>query len=163
MHVERCTRDDFFQILEHQTSFWDSDRALSLHHPMLLEEFGRTAFVVRDGGVPCGYLFGFFIPDRPGFYIHLVAVRDTHRGKGIASALYNHAEGIAAEAGCEYVKAITTIHNSGSVAFHEKLGFETAGSADHDGVRHEPDYAGKGRDRVILIKRLNPEGCQGPD
>jgi L-amino acid N-acyltransferase YncA len=154
MRIERCTRADFLEILKDQEAFWGSDRALPVHHPMLLEEFGDTAFVVRDGPTLCGYLFGFFAQTGAYFYIHLVAVRNAYKGHGIGTALYAHVERLAREAGVASIKAITTPSNAGSIAFHRALGFALVGDAEQNGVRYMPNYAGKECDRVVMVKSL---------
>ena len=158
MRLETCTRSDYLHILENYALFWGSDRARHVHHSIVLEEFGDTAFVVRHGDVLCGYLFGFFAQTGRYFYIHLVAVRDSHRGQGIASRLYAHVEKLARDAGRDTIKAITTMDNEASISYHLALGFEAVGSAERDGLRFEPDYSGRGRDRVVFVKSLNRDG-----
>jgi L-amino acid N-acyltransferase YncA len=154
MEIERCTRADYLAILDDIAAFWGSDRTLAAHHSMLIEEFGDTAFVVRDGAVICGYLFGFFAQTGPYFYIHLVGVRDDYRGRGIGRALYAHVEDIARARGTTALKAITSLTNAGSLAFHAALGFIQAGEAERAGVLYVPDYAGRHRDMVVMQKRL---------
>lgn len=46
------------------------------------------------------------------------------------------------------LKAITSPDNKGSIAFHQRLGFD---------VHVVKDYNGPGADRVVLTKELN--GC----
>jgi hypothetical protein len=46
-----CTRQDYEQILEDLQEFWDGRDTRALHHPMLVNEFGNSAFVARAG--PC--------------------------------------------------------------------------------------------------------------
>jgi GNAT superfamily N-acetyltransferase len=154
MTIDNCTRQDFEQILSHIAEFWGTDAALSVHHPTLIEEFGSTAFVIRDDGRVVGYLFGYFAQGRPYFYIHLVAARDSHKGQGIASKLYRHVEEIARANGMSALKAITGVGNRRSMAFHKSRGFELMGSAERDGVRFVENYSGPGKDRVVMVKSL---------
>lgn len=56
MEIDRCTKEDFDQILTEIALFWGSDRTLALHHPLFLYEWGETAFVIRDGGRVAAYL-----------------------------------------------------------------------------------------------------------
>jgi len=145
MKVERCGRTEFEQILEEVEDFWGSRRTLALHHPMLLHEFGDTAFVIKDGSRVVAYLFGFYSQTEPSGYVHLVAVRASHRQRGLARRLYRHFESAARRRGCAGLKAITTPGNAASMAFHAALGWEA-----------EPhvDYAGRGEARVLLRKPL---------
>lgn len=152
--IERCTRTDFLDIREDQIAFWGSDRVLPIHHAMLIEEFGDTAFVVRDGPTICAYLFGFFAQTGRYFYVHLVAVRDTHRGRGFGRALYAHVDQLARDAGLTAIKAITQPSNTDSIAFHRALGFELTGDGEEDGLPCMSDYAGRGRHRAVMIKTL---------
>ena len=154
MDIHPCTREDFLDIVDDIAAFWGSDRAAASHHPMLIEEFGDTAYVVRDGGVICGYLFGFFAQTGPYFYIHLVGVRDGYKRRGIAQRLYAHVEEIARARGAEALKAITSPTNTGSLAFHVALGFEQTGEAERSGVRYAPAYFSRDRDMVVLRKPL---------
>jgi hypothetical protein len=45
MTIERCTLEDYAQILVNLTEFWGSERTRGLHHRMFVREFGDSAFV----------------------------------------------------------------------------------------------------------------------
>lgn len=152
MTIERCTREDFLNIVNDNAAFWGSDRAVAAHHPMLIEEFGDTAFVMRDGGQVAAYLFGFFAQTGPYFYIHLVGVRDGYKRQGLAQRLYAHVEEVARARGATALKAITSLTNTSSLAFHAALGFEQTGEAERDGLRYAPAYFSRERDMVVLRK-----------
>jgi len=154
MEILPCTREDFLDILDDNAAFWESGRVVALHHPMFIEEFGDTAFVVRADSVICGYLFGFFAQTGPYFYIHLVGVRNSYKRHGIGRMLYVHVENIARARGVIALKAITSLANTGSLAFHAALGFEQTGEAERDGIRYVPAYSGRDRDMVVMRKRL---------
>jgi GNAT superfamily N-acetyltransferase len=154
MTIDHCTRQDFEQILSDIVEFWGTNAVLSVHHPTLVEEFDSTAFVIRDSGKVVGYLFGYFAQEKPYFYIHLVAVRDSHKGQGIASRLYRHVEQMARAHGMSALKAITGVGNTRSMAFHQSMGFELTGNAERDGVRFVENYSGLGKDRVVMVKSL---------
>jgi GNAT superfamily N-acetyltransferase len=154
MNIRRCSKEDFLEILDDNAAFWGSDRAVASHHPMLIEEFGDTAFVAHDGDVICGYLFGFFAQTGPYFYIHLVGVRDSCRRQGVGQALYAHAEDVARARGATALKAITSVTNTGSLAFHAALGFQQTGEAERSGVRYVPAYFSRDRDMVVMRKSL---------
>lgn len=154
IEIARCTRDDFQQIVENLNNFWGSDRSASAHHPLFIEEFPETALVIRDGQCVCAYLFGFFSHSLDRFYIHLVAVRDSHRSRGLAAALYEHVEVLCLQRSVYEMKAITPPFNTLSHDFHKALGFELSGSADDNGVPYEPNYGGSGRNMTIMRKQL---------
>lgn len=54
--------------------------------------------------------------------------------------------------GAEQLKAITTVTNAGSIAFHRRLGFD---------VRHVADHSGPGVPRMVLTRPL-PLRLRGP-
>lgn len=135
------TPDDYAAIVGDLTSFWDSDRTRHLHHPMFAREFADSAFVVREGRVLVGYLMGLRSQTEPIGYVHLVAVRSSHRGTGIARKLYEHFAASVQQHGVTGLKAITTPANTASVQFHRALGFVG---------RLVPDYSGPGEDRILM-------------
>ena len=80
-------------------------------------------------------------------------MRDEARGTGCGQALYQAGAAIAAAQGAEQLKAITTVTNGGSIAFHRRLGFD---------VRQADDYGGPGVPRMVMTRPL-PLGLSGPD
>jgi GNAT superfamily N-acetyltransferase len=143
--VARCTKADYDQIIAELDEFWETSLTYGLHNPTLLNEFGDTAYVVRDQGKVVAYLFGFFSQTEPVGYIHLVAVRRSHRRQGLAEKLYEHFTDHARSRGCTGLKAITTPENANSIAFHGRIGMNA------EAVR---DYSGRGKDRLVLRKKI---------
>lgn len=95
---------------------------------MFVNEFRDCAFVIRDQERVVAYLFGLIAHAEPVAYIHLVAVRPSHRHLGLARKLYSHFASFAVSQGCEQLKAITTPGNAGSIRFHQALGFRLDGA-----------------------------------
>ncbi|RJO62534.1 MAG: GNAT family N-acetyltransferase [Dehalococcoidia bacterium] len=146
MLITNCDKGDFDQIINDVEDFWGSRRTACLHHPMFLYEFGNTAYVVKENGRVLAYLFGFLSQTGPLAYIHLVAVRQSHRRHGLGCQLFEHFADYARKKGCQTIKAITSPDNVASVAFHRRLGMEISASVK--------DYSGPGIDRIVLIKAL---------
>jgi GNAT superfamily N-acetyltransferase len=140
MEIARCTHRDFLEILTDLEDFWGTDRAGAVHHPMFVHEFADTAWVVREDGRVIAYLFGLWSQAEPIGYIHLVAVRRSHQGRGIGNWLYERFEELARERGCTALKAITPPINADSIAFHRRLGFNLLGEPDEDGIPVVADY-----------------------
>lgn len=90
MELMNCSKDDFDQIIINIKEFWDSDRTLHLHHPILINEFGNTAFVIKEKNTVCAYMFGFYSQTEPVAYVHLIAVRNNYRRLGLGRKLYEH-------------------------------------------------------------------------
>ncbi|MEJ1240960.1 GNAT family N-acetyltransferase [Chryseolinea sp. T2] len=154
MNIERCTYDDYVEIISNISEFWGSDRTLNLHHPMYVYEFGDTAFVIRENNRVMAYMFGFYAQTRPMAYAHLVGVRADAQRRGLGSMLYHHFMSLARERGCKTIKAMTGPTNAQSIAFHKKIGMRLLGEINEDGVTVVRNYSGPGVDRVVFEQDL---------
>jgi GNAT superfamily N-acetyltransferase len=154
IEISACTPRDCRQILEDLPQFWDGRDVAHLHHPLLIHEFGNSAFVIRSDGGIAAYLFGFISQTEPVGYVHAIAVRAAARRQGFAEALFDHFVAFARRRGCSHVKAITTPTNAGSIAFHKSLGMTLLGAPNADGVPVVADYAGRGNARVVFWKSI---------
>ena len=131
--IEPMTLSDLAAVLAEHKQFWGQRDLRFLHLKALVHEFGQTCLVARGpGGRIDGYLLGFTTPSRTG-YIHTVAVRDEARGAGCATALYRTFAAAATRQGAIRLKAITNLINTGSVAYHRRLGFHVEQVDDYDG------------------------------
>ncbi len=143
--VEPATIADLQAIVAALADFWGERDVAGLHHALYVREFGDTARVIRDGhGGVRAYLLGFLTPAHVG-YIHVVAVREGHRGAGLARALYGDFEALARARGARSLKAITRPGNHGSVAFHRALGFS---------AREIAGYTAVGEPRIVFAREL---------
>ena len=136
---------DIQQVLADHPRYWGGRDLRGLHLLALVPEFGETCLVARSDDGILGYLIGFVTPSGTG-YVHLVATRDDARGIGLGRELYAAFTEAARRQGAVRLKAITSLGNKGSVAFHRGLGFE---------VRVEEDYNGPGEDRVVFSRVLS--------
>lgn len=146
--IAKADFDMIVQVVDH---WWEGPIA-GLVHPMFFYEFGRWARVVEDTareGRFVGFMLGFVAqPEGDGVaigYLHLVGIDPEYRRRGVARALYADFRATCSREGCRRLKAITTVGNAASVAFHDALGFH---------AREEPDYAGPGRKRLVLTLDL---------
>ena len=57
-------------------------------------------------------------------YVHDIAVRDSHRGQAIGTALLKAAEAHALERGATCLRISVLAQNKGALALYERLGFE---------------------------------------
>jgi len=145
MGIEPMTVADLAQVLAEHDQFWDGRDVRFLHHSVFVHEFGDTCLTARaaDGRID-GYLLGLTTPHRVG-YIHVVAVRAAARGAGCALALYRAFAAAATGQGADRLRAITTETNTGSIAFHRRLGFDVA---------RVEDYSGPGAPRTVMMRPL---------
>ncbi len=154
MEILNCTKKDFDQILLEITQFWVSDRTLHLHHPIFLNEFGNSAYVIKEGEKVIAYLFGFLSQTGPVGYVHLIGVRQSHQRKGLGSRLYHHFIEFARRHECTEIKAITTPANLQSIQFHQCLGMELAGNLIENEIPIAKDYSGQGKHAVVFRKKI---------
>lgn len=152
--ISTCTQQDYHQILDDLADFWDGRQVRHLHHPMLIHEFGNSAFVIRDDAVVAAYLFGLISQVESVGYVHLIAVRSSARRRRLGERLFGHFVEFARSKGCRHVKAITTPSNAGSIAFHKSLGMELLGDPNAEGIPVVTDYAGRGEPRVVFWKAI---------
>jgi len=110
---------------------------------VFLDHFCDTSFVAERDGGPAGFLVGFLSPSRPlEAYVHFVGVAPELRRTGLARDLYARFFELAAGHGRTVVSAVTSPVNTGSIAFHRRLGFAVAGPV--------AGYNGPGRDLVTF-------------
>ncbi|MGW3118170.1 N-acetyltransferase family protein [Streptomyces sp. NPDC001107] len=135
---------DIQQVLADHPRYWGDRDLRDLHLLALVQEFGETCLVARSDDGILGYLIGFVTPGGTG-YVHLIATRDDARGSGLGRELWGAFTEAARRQGAVRLKAITSLGNKGSIAFHRSLGFE---------VRVEEDYNGPGEDRVVFSRAV---------
>lgn len=123
---------DFHQVLADHPRYWGERDLRSLHLLALVQEFDSTCLVARAEDGIRGYVFGFVTPDNTG-YVHLIATRDDARGTGLGRRLYMAFAEAAQRHGARQLKAITSIGNTGSIAFHRSLGFDAEVIDDYNG------------------------------
>jgi hypothetical protein len=64
--------------------------------------------------------------------------------------------------GCDRVRAVTSPVNRGSIAFHQRMGFDIEpGQAGPDGVPVAAGCDGDGQDRVRFVRDLGPSRVAG--
>jgi ribosomal protein S18 acetylase RimI-like enzyme len=143
--IEPMTLSDMATVLAELDQFWGGRDMRFLHQKVFVQEFGDTCLTARgpDGRI-AGYLIGFPAPHDLG-YIHAVAVRDEARGTGCGESLYRAFATAVAAHGADRLKAITSVTNTGSVAFHRRLGFD---------VRQVEDYDGRGIPMMVMTRAI---------
>ena len=147
LSITRCTEADFLQIMGSLDQFWDDARDY-LHNRLFLNEFGDSAYVIRDDHLVAAYLFGLIGTSEPrAGYVHLVAVRSSYRSRGLARRLYEKFEDYARNKGCSQLKAVTSPGNTTSVDFHKSIGMHAQVVKHYAGPREE-------HHRVVFTKSI---------
>jgi len=135
---------DVQQVLEDHERYWGERDLRSLHLLALVQEFGETCLVARGEEGILGYVIGFVTPTGTG-YVHIVAIRDDARGTGLGRRLWAEFANIARRQGATRLKAITSVGNTRSIAFHRRLGFD---------VEIVDDYNGPGQAMAVFHRAL---------
>ncbi|MGI8311136.1 N-acetyltransferase family protein [Saccharopolyspora hattusasensis] len=163
--LRQAEETDHPRIVAAIESWWTDSRSpaaareLSLLVPRLfLQHFSGTSLVAERGGEMLGFLIGFLSADRPeDAYIHFVGVDPARRRGGLARRLYAEFFDTASSAGRSRVRCITSPANTGSIAFHRRMGFELVpGDTEIDGIPVHRDYDGRGHDRVCFVREVSP-------
>jgi GNAT superfamily N-acetyltransferase len=147
MQTRRIKKADFDQIVSVIDHWWGGPIG-TLAHPIFFYELGQHALIASEEteGKMIGFLLGFIAhePKKTG-YVHLVGIHPDFRRRGVGRLLYARFTQECAQAGCDRMKAITTLGNEGSIAFHLAVGWDT---------QEIEDYAGEGRKRLVFTKNL---------
>ncbi|UGY90981.1 GNAT family N-acetyltransferase [Streptomyces gobiensis] len=161
--VRQARVSDHRTLVECVREWWgdsrtpDQARELSLLLPKLfLQFFSSTSLVLEDEAGIKAFLVGFYSADNANeAYVHFVGVDPALRGQGLGRRLYTVFLQRAARAGRQEVRAITSPANTGSVAFHQAMGFDLEkGDREIDGLFVHSDYDGPGQDRVCFYRRI---------
>jgi ribosomal protein S18 acetylase RimI-like enzyme len=144
--IRTATPSDYDGIAEVMDAWWGRPVLVILPR-LFLEHFYPSSLTAADRAGLAGFLVGFRSPAQPDRgYIHAVGVRPDLRADGLGRQLYERFFELARAAGCRRVNAVTSPENSGSVAFHRRLGFTVDGPV--------ADYHGPGRDRIVFERQL---------
>jgi GNAT superfamily N-acetyltransferase len=146
--IRGATPDDYDAIIRVVDEWWGRPIAKILPR-LFLDHFFATSSVVECDGEMVAFLVAFFSPSRTEeAYIHFVGVHPGHRTAGLARGLYEQFFERAARDGRVRVSAITGPVNSGSIAFHERMGFTVRGPI--------ADYNQPGTAHVFFERSLAP-------
>ncbi|MDF0529617.1 GNAT family N-acetyltransferase [Tsukamurella sp. 8F] len=145
--VRPARPDDYEPIVAVVDEWWGRPMIRDLSR-LFLDHFHTTSLVAATDELPlAGFLIGFPSPSDPETaYIHFVGVHPGMRRAGLARDLYERFFTTARFTGRTGVKAITSPDDTGSIAFHDALGFTVGDTV--------ADYDGQGLDRVVLRRAL---------
>jgi len=147
MKLRALTPDDYEPIVSVVDDWWGRPIAGSLPR-LFFDHFFTSSFVASSPLLPlAGFLVGFLSPSVPSdAYIHFVGVAPDFRGAGVGRSLYSAFFDLAASGGRTRVCAITSVVNSGSIAFHRRMGFAVSDP--------QVAYDGPGKDMVKFTRSL---------
>ncbi|MBI3240935.1 MAG: GNAT family N-acetyltransferase [Chloroflexi bacterium] len=142
------TESDHPRVLAILSDWWGGRDLSHLLPRLYFQHFNDTSFIVEKDGELAAFLIGFISQSESGVaYIHFVGVHPEHRKSGLGRQLYERFFELARARGAKEVHCITGPVNSGSIAFHTKMGFIPS--------QPIPDYDGPGDDRVAFKKTID--------
>ncbi len=161
--IRRLRPSDYGTVIAVIDEWWGGRPMSDMLPRLFFEHFADTSFAADRAGTLTGFLVGFLSQSQPGeAYIHFVGVRPGQRGQGLGRRLYEAFFEAASARGCTVVRAVTAPVNTGSVAFHRRMGFSVEPrQAARDGIPVAADYDGPGRDRVRFVKHLHADEGDG--
>jgi predicted GNAT superfamily acetyltransferase len=147
LEIRHAEPADHARVAAVMDDWWGGRRVRDMLPRLFFTHFRETSFVAEDGGWLVGFLCGFLSQTYPDqAYVHFVGVAPDRRGDGLARDLYERFFEAARAAGRSSVRCVTSPVNTGSIAFHTKLGFEI--EAEVEG------YDGPDGSRVLLRRAL---------
>jgi ribosomal protein S18 acetylase RimI-like enzyme len=157
MRIRQAREADYGHIIGVLDAWWAERKMTDMLPRLFFKHFTDTSFVIDEDGLAVAFLIGFVSPSDPGqAYVHFMGVDPRRRRQGLASRLYAHFFETVRARGCAVVRCLTSPVNTGSIAFHTRLGFAVEpGDQVVDGLAVHSDYDGPGEDRVLFVKRLS--------
>jgi ribosomal protein S18 acetylase RimI-like enzyme len=158
MLIRTAHEVDFFSCVTISRKAWPEFKERESIYHLFCKFFNNTCFVCDDDESIKGFLLGFMSQvDNSQAYIHLVAVDPSAQRHGLATQLYHRFFQAAQGLGARQVRLIVNPDNSGSLAFHKKLGFDVdlhGETIEIDGIRAVKDYNGPGIHMVPFVRSL---------
>jgi ribosomal protein S18 acetylase RimI-like enzyme len=147
VEIRHAEPTDHARVAEVIDDWWGGRRVRDMLPRLFFTHFRDSSFVAEENGELVGFLCGFLSQTYPDqAYVHFVGVAPEHRKSGLASDLYERLFTAAREANRATVHCVTSPGNTGSIAFHRRIGFEI--EAEVEG------YDGSGESRVLLRRAL---------
>ncbi|MGH2522676.1 MAG: GNAT family N-acetyltransferase [Anaerolineales bacterium] len=147
MTLRAPTESDHARVLAILSDWWGGRDLSHLLPRLYFQHFTDTSFIIEQEGRLVAFLIGFMSQSDPRVaYIHFVGVHPEFRRARLGQALYERFFELARARGAHEVHCVTAPVNTGSIAFHTRLGF----------VPSEPisNYDGPGDDRVGFKKKI---------
>ena len=125
INLREAAPSDYQRIISVMPNWWGGPDLTALLPELFLEHFYDTSLVLERGIELVGFLVGFLSQAHPNeAYIHFVGVHPDFRKKGIGAILYEKFFEVCRNQDRTIVRAITSRVNTGSVAFHTRMGFQ---------------------------------------
>jgi L-amino acid N-acyltransferase YncA len=160
--IRHAEPGDYDRVINNVDAWWGGRRMAGMLPRLFFTYFRPWTYVAVQDEAIIGFLAGFQSQTDPRqVYCHFVGIDPGWRGRGVGEALYQRLFVEATSRGCHEVLAVTAPTNSGSIAFHTRMGFAPLpGLCTEFQAPYSPDYDGPGEDRVRFRKLLlDPAGA----
>jgi len=156
MNIRQLQEADYETIIEAIDDWFDGRQLSYLLPRIFFIHFRPTSFAIEENGRVIGFLAGFVSQTYlEQAYIHFVGIEPNYRGRGLGRQLYSIFFETVRRLGCTTVRCITSPVNSGSIAFHTRMGFRIERSnEERHGIACMINYELKGADRVLFVRSL---------
>ncbi|MCL5116347.1 MAG: GNAT family N-acetyltransferase [Firmicutes bacterium] len=156
MRERLLSEADYLPLIQVMDDWWGGRPMRALLPRLFFQHFQDTSWVIEHQNTVVAFLVGFYSQtDADLGYIHFVGVHPAYRTQGLGTRLYRTFFDAMGASGRHRVETITSPVNRGSIAFHQRMGFDfVPGDAIQDGIPVHQNYDGRGGDRVLFRKTL---------
>lgn len=133
--IRKATRDDAMNVAKLAIQMWEDNTLEGLTEEMaeIIASPESAVFLLYDGEMPVGFAQCQLRHDyvegtnsSPVGYLEGIFVEEGYRNKGYAKELLKQCEAWAKDMGCSEFASDCELTNTGSLAFHLKMGFDEA-------------------------------------
>ncbi len=122
--IRRAQPHDWERVTAVMPEWWGGRDLRALLPSIFFEHFRTTSFIAERDEALLGFLVGFLCPTHADeAYIHFAGIHPDWRRVGLARDLYGRFCEVARADGRHCVRAVTSVVNHDSIAFHQRLGF----------------------------------------
>lgn len=158
MQTRNIQESDYNYVIERLNTWWGGRNMADMLPRLFFIHFQDSSFICFKGNRVIGFVVGFISNSQKDTgYIHFVGVDPDFRRSNIANALYSRFFNYCKNKGVKYIKCVTSPVNTGSIAFHHKMGFKASAYDSQGNPVPTKDYDGPGEHRVIFKLRLSTE------
>lgn len=157
MELRHLEPSDYPAVIAVIDQWWGGRHMADMLPKLFFVHFRETSFAAERDRQLIAFLAGFVSQTYPDqAYIHFVGIHPEHRGRGLGRQLYERFFDAARQRGCASVRCVTAPVNTGSIAFHTRMGFQIEqATGEVNGVPCTLNYDGHGQDRVLFAKALS--------
>ena len=153
-HIRKAAPSDHDNVIAALQSWWSGRDLTAMLPKLFLNHFYDTSFVIEHEGCMVGFLIGFMSPALESeAYVHFMGIHPDFRNRGLGKTIYERFFEICRSQNRTIIRACTSPVNTGSIAFHRKIGFRVeSGDDEIDGIPVTCNYNRPGDHKVRFTK-----------